>query len=434
MNFMNCEIFKQNIAELFDESVVTSGEQSAIQREMLEHIETCADCKALYEDFCRTMEAITPSVAVEPSVEFSRRLSERIESATPKRKPVRRVLYRIGGAVASVAAMFFVVINILPATPVKAASGYFGKAAAKLNQAQSLFMRVSMRTQSAENFDSLDPTAEFVEHTVQRVGEAWRVDKGDRVMFSDGGQWWQWVESWDEGWTGYGVPSVLVDLMVNPQKLMQFEKSLAEADLGVIYETRNDGGLTFVTVTSPALGDWLESNYMYMSSILESDSRREYAFDRRTKELIAASVYVLYGTEEEKVLTVDQIIYNAPIMSADVARLPEGIEFMEPINANSGARFVGVSARQAAVKVFEAMKSWDVEVLQEGIPFVDVERLRDDYEGVTILEVKDAVRSGLYVGYFVPMKVQYRNGKSEELMVAMRNDTPSGGWILDGGI
>ena len=230
------------------------------------------------------------------------------------------------------------------------------------------------------------------------------------------------------------MPSVLVDLMVNPQKLMQFEKSLAEADLGVIYETRNDGGLTFVTVTSPALGDWLESNYMYMSSILESDSRREYAFDRRTKELIAASVYVLYGTEEEQVLTVDQIIYNAPIMSADVARLPEGIEFMEPINANSGARFVGVSARQAAVKVFEAMKSWDVEVLQEGIPFVDVERLRDDYEGVTILEVKDAVRSGLYVGYFVPMKVQYRNGKSEELMVAMRNDTPSGGWILDGGI
>ena len=431
---MNCEIFKQNIAELFDESVVTSCEQSAIQREMLEHIETCADCKTLYEDFCRTMEAITPSVAVEPSVEFSRRLSERIESATSKRKPIRRVLYRIGGTVASVAAMFFVVINILPATPVKAASGYFGKAAAKLNQAQSLFMRVSMRTQSAENFDYIDPTAEFVEHTVQRVGEAWRVDKGDRVMFSDGGQWWQWVESWNNGRTGYGVPSVLVDLMVNPQKLMQFEKSLAEADLGVIYETRNEGGLTFVTVTSPALGDWLESNYMYMSSILESDSRREYAFDRRTKELIAASVYVLYGTEEEKVLTVDQIIYNAPIMSADVARLPEGIEFVEPLNANSGARFVGISARQAAVKVFEAMKTWDVEVLQEGIPFVDVERLRDDYEGVTILEVKDAVRSGLYVGYFVPMKVQYRNGKSEELMVAMRNDTPSGGWILDGGI
>ena len=434
MNFMNCEIFKQNIAELFDESVVTSCEQSAIQREMLEHIETCADCKSLYEDFCRTMEAITPSVAVEPSADFSHRLSERIEKATPKRKPVRRVLYRVGGAVASVAAMFFVVINILPATPVKAASGYFGKAAAKLNQAQSLFMRVSMRTQSAENFDYIDPTAEFVEHTVQRVGEAWRVDKGDRVMFSDGGQWWQWVESWNNGWTGYGVPSVLVDLMVNPQKLMQFEKSLAEADLGVIYETRNEGGLTFVTVISPALGDWLESNYMYMSSILESNSRREYAFDRRTKELIAASVYVLYGTEEEQVLTVDQIIYNAPIMSADVARLPEGIEFVEPINANSGARFVGVSARQAAVKVFEAMKSWDVEVLQEGIPFVDVERLRDDYEGVTILEVKDAVRSGLYVGYFVPMKVQYRNGKSEELMVAMRNDTPSGGWILDGGI
>ncbi|MBR4064752.1 MAG: zf-HC2 domain-containing protein [Tidjanibacter sp.] len=426
---MNCENFKLNIADLFDEEL-----SAEIKREMLEHIESCDDCKALYEEFSNAIKALTPKQEITPSAEFSARLDKAIAAAEPKRQPVRRVLFRIGGAVASIAAMFLVVVNILPATPAKAASGYFERAATKLGQAQSLFMRLSMRTLPAENFDYTDPSAEFVEHTIQRVGEAWRVDKGDRVAYSDGGQWWQWVESWNNGWKGYGSPSELVSLMVNPHLLLQFEQRLADEFSGVVYETRTDGGCYFVTVTSPALGDWVESNYMYMSSILESDSRREYAFDRRTKELLAASIYMLQGEQQVKVLTLDQIIYNAPMVADDISHLPESIEFVEPLKADSGSSFVGISARQAAIKTFEAMKVWDKELLAEAIPFVDIERLRDDYQGVEILEVKEAVRSGLYVGYFVPMKVKYRNGKSEELMVAMRNDTPSGGWILDGGI
>ncbi len=426
---MNCDNFRQNITELFDEEL-----SAATKREMLEHIESCEECREIYEEYTATIEALTPSREIAPSADFSERLGKAIATAGPKRQPVRRVLFRVAGAVASVAAMFLVVVNILPIAPAKAASGYFERATLKLGQAQSLFMRLSMRTLPAENFDYTDPRAEFVEHTVQRVGEAWRVDKGDRVAYGDGGQWWQWVESWNSGWKGYGSPSDLVSLMVNPHLLLQFEQCLAEEFSGVVYETRTDGGCYFVTVTSPALGDWVESNYMYMSSILESDSRREYAFDRRTKELLAASVYVLQDEQQVKLLTLDQIIYNAPIVADEIGRLPEGIEFIEPLQANSNSSFVGISARQAAIKTFEAMRVWNKELLVEAIPFVDVERLRDDYQGVEILEVKEAVRSGLYVGYFVPMRVKLNNGKIEELMVAMRNDTPNGGWILDGGI
>ncbi|MBR4037205.1 MAG: zf-HC2 domain-containing protein, partial [Tidjanibacter sp.] len=94
---MNCENFKLNIADLFDEEL-----SADIKREMLEHIESCDDCKALYEEFSNAIEALTPKQEIAPSAEFSARLDKAIATAAPKRQPVRRVLFRVAGAVASV--------------------------------------------------------------------------------------------------------------------------------------------------------------------------------------------------------------------------------------------------------------------------------------------------------------------------------------------
>ncbi len=60
--------------------------------------------------------------------------------------------------------------------------------------------------------------------------------------------------------------------------------------------------------------------------------------------------------------------------------------------------------------------------------------LEAHYGGLAVIAIGQAVRSGQYAGVFVPCKVLLANGKTEKLMLALRNDNPEKCWLVDGGL
>ena len=42
--------------------------------------------------------------------------------------------------------------------------------------------------------------------------------------------------------------------------------------------------------------------------------------------------------------------------------------------------------------------------------------------------------SGQYAGVFVPCRVKMSDGRIEKIVLALRNDNPTGSWVADGGL
>ena len=132
-----------------------------------------------------------------------------------------------------------------------------------------------------------------------------------------------------------------------------------------------------------------------------------------------------------------KIVYDAPVDTATLTALPEGIAWNDLRRPLSGTRLAGIGAREAAELILRAMNGWDTEVLNEALRFFGpngCELVRGIYEGVTPSEIGEPVRSGEYPGQFVPCKLLMRDGSVREIMLALRNDNAEGCWVVDGGI
>lgn len=60
--------------------------------------------------------------------------------------------------------------------------------------------------------------------------------------------------------------------------------------------------------------------------------------------------------------------------------------------------------------------------------------MKERYAGCRLLEIQPAFRSGQYAGVFVPCRVKMSDGRIEKIVLALRNDNPTGSWVADGGL
>jgi hypothetical protein len=187
----------------------------------------------------------------------------------------------------------------------------------------------------------------------------------------------------------------------------------------------------------PARGDFSQSDYLLNSSIAESNTLREYRFDKESGRLLDLCISAVLPDGGRSVLLESTgIAYDEPIDRA-IWEVPEGIEWIDLAEPVSGAQLADMTAEEAAARILRAMGPWDKRLLDEALRYYGTgvrEQLEAHYGGLAIISAGKALRSGEYPGVFIPCEILLADGRTEKLMLALRNDNPEKCWLVDGGL
>lgn len=451
---MTCRLFRGQLDELLAGTL-----PDATRRSMEEHASTCEACAAALRDARRALDAATPHIDITLPAGFRERLletarhqlaeqkSETDETAPtgrpPRRRPVRRIIGILSGAMAA-AALVIAALTLGFNTPARAARSNFAQAIVAMNGVRSIRIELHIRTDVDENFDYTNPLDEPVPHTIEAIYSPqllWRIEKPGRKALYDGKHTYLWFDALREGEVlpySPGVAGMLFQL-IDPGQLLSFEEQLTRSHDGSRYTLHREGDTLRLTVHSPAQGDFSQSDYMRNSSVAESDTRREYRFDAASGRLLGGSITFLSADGRERtLLEIDRIEYDAPLDAATLTALPEGITWRDLTRTEAASsRLAGIDASRAARLILDAFATWDTAILDEALSAYGArarQLLRSRYAGATVVECSAPVRSGNYPGLFIPCRLRMADGTTEELHVALRNDNPQRSWVVDGGL
>lgn len=438
---MNCQEFHKMIPDLLAGTL--SPEELTTARE---HLTSCPACAEALRTAREALRSVTPRF--EPSVPegLEVRLLDAVHrrataSKTPERRPRRRLVGLLSGVV-SAAAVVIVVLTFGLNTPARAARNRLTQAIASMEGLRSIRIELRIRTSEQENFDYIDPHREFIPHTLEAIYSPrllWRVEKPGRKALYDGEHTYLWFDSLNDGLIQPYAPDAIgmLNLLIDPSQLLELERQLTRAHTGARYELRREAEVLYLTVISPAQGDFSQSDHERNTSIIESNTRREYRFDALNGRLLGARVTLLAEEGERALLEIDRITYDAPLDTATLTVLPEGINWTDQTRNTPSPRLTGIDAKEAARLILAAFATWDNEILDEALRSYGAharELLQSRYAGATVERLSEPVRSGKYPGWFIPCTLRMGDGSRERIRLALRNDNSAGSWVVDGGL
>lgn len=438
---MNCQEFHKMIPDLLAGTL--SPEELTTARE---HLTSCPACAEALRTARETLRSVTPRF--EPSVPegLEARLLDAVHrratvSKTPERRPRRRLVGLLSGVV-SAAAVVIVVLTFGLNTPARAARNRLTQAIASMEGLRSIRIELRIRTSEQENFDYIDPHREFIPHTLEAIYSPrllWRVEKPGRKALYDGEHTYLWFDSLNDGLIQPYAPDAIgmLNLLIDPSQLLELERQLTRAHTGARYELRREAEVLYLTVISPAQGDFSQSDHERNTSIIESNTRREYRFDALNGRLLGARVTLLAEEGERALLEIDRITYDAPLDTATLTVLPEGINWTDQTRNTPSPRLTGIDAKEAARLILAAFAIWDNEILDEALRSYGAHArklLQSRYAGATVERLSEPVRSGKYPGWFIPCTLRMGDGSRERIRLALRNDNSAGSWVVDGGL
>lgn len=438
---MNCQEFHKMIPDLLAGTL--SPEDLSTARE---HLTTCPACAEALRTAREALRSVTPRF--EPSVPegLEVRLLDAVHrrataSKTPERRPRRRLVGLLSGVVSAAAAVI-VVLTFGLNTPARAARNRLTQAIASMEGLRSIRIELRIRTSEQENFDYIDPHREFIPHTLEAIYSPrllWRVEKPGRKALYDGEHTYLWFDSLNDGLIQPYAPDAIgmLNLLIDPSQLLELERQLTRAHTGARYELRREAEVLYLTVISPAQGDFSQSDHERNTSIIESNTRREYRFDALNGRLLGARVTLLAEEGERALLEIDRITYDAPLDTATLTVLPEGINWTDQTRNTPSPRLTGIDAKEAARLILAAFATWDNEILDEALRSYGAHArklLQSRYAGATVERLSEPVRSGKYPGWFIPCTLRMGDGSRERIRLALRNDNSAGSWVVDGGL
>lgn len=403
------------------------------------------------------IQMLTPKVEVKPSPDMRAKILAAAEktsqqaTAQPKRTRTR-ISYWLG-AVASAAAVIAVAITLTVNNPAHAAHKYFSGAIMAANDIKTMVMKLSVRTQPDEPIDYINPKADFIPATIKVIyGEPmlWSIEKknGRTILYkgadNTGDYVYQWIGRNDSsvGWKAQHEGYVKDDLeiMLNPRLLLEAERRTADRNKSTNYEILDLGELVIVRVWTTAQGDFSKSDYMLNTSLAEAKTFREYSFAKDTGLLHKLRIAVVVDNKPITIMESESIDYNVPLTVADLynKELFDNIPFSDiEIKADKSSPLLGIKADEAAKIVLEAMKEWDMTILDTAMAYFRGELIKvveTKYKGLEVKSIGQPFKSGLYPGQFVKCKVIMADGSKETLTLALRNDNPQRVWVVDGGL
>ena len=431
---MKCSRFRTRIPDLLDGRNFTDEERR--------HLDECPACAAELRAATEALDTVTPRCPIRSSEALRDRILRAAEAAEYARGGSR--LGHLLGTCAAAAAILAGALLLTVRTPAHAARKHFGSAVAAMNDLKTLRIALRIRTKPCEPFTYTDPRLSPVSCTATvEYGDTlrWRIEKAGRIALCDGETVRTWLPQSGEGWCTAAANYRLAeefDLLLDLQGLLLAEQALATRTAGAKYEIAEAGDTVRLTVTMPAQGDFRQSDYLLNSSIAESNTLREYRFDKASGRLLDLRITALLPGGERVVLAEStDIRYDAPVDRAALTACPENIVWRDPSAPLPGMRLFGLSAEAAAKSILRALEKWDEALLDEALHYYGPGArayIEENYRGLTPVAVGKAVRSGRYPGLLVPCEVRLANGGTEKLMLALRNDNPAQCWLVDGGL
>ena len=404
---------------------------------------------------------LTPQVELKPSADMrSRILAAAAEqqaqqasqqAAQPKARP-RRLSYWLG-ATASAAAVVAIAITLTLNSPAYAARRYFSQALIVMQDAKTMVLKGSLRTDANESIDYINPQADFVPATVKVIYDdpmLFSIEKkgGRTVLYKGADDTGDYVYQWANfnnsltGWKSQhaGFVNDELEAILNPRLLLEAEYRTAERNKGSNYVITEVGEMVVVRVSTTAQGDYSESDYMLNTSLAEANTLREYTFDKGTGLLQKLRVVIMIDDKPVTILESESIDYNVPLTAADLydKALFDSITFNDmEIKVEASSPLIGIEADEAAEIILKAMQTWDSEILNTAMFYFKGDLMKvveERYKGVEVRSIGKAQSSGLYPGKFVKCKVIMPDGSKETLRLALRNDNRQGVWVVDGGL
>ena len=414
-----------------------------------------------YNNNEQIIDMLTPKVEVKPSSDLRERILQAAAQQSAQRsaqqaksktvaQPKRHITYWLG-AIGSMAAVVAVAITMMVNTPAYAARKYFSNALLAVQDAKTMIMKLSVRTEADEPIDYINPEDDFIPATVKVIYNdpmLWCIEKQDgRTLLykgadSTGDFVYQWIGGADGkiGWKQNPEGYVEGDLaiMLDPRLLLQAEKGIAKNSKAAKYDILDNGELVIVRVTTTAQGNYSQSDYMMNTSLAEANTVRVYSFAKSTGELVQMRIDFVVDNKPITVIESQSIAYNAELTPADLSSKDlSTISFSQlDIAKSASSPLAGITADEAAKIILQAMKSWDNEILGTAMAYYKdfMPKLESIYKGLEVKSIGKSFSSGLYPGKFVKCKVVLADGKKETLTLALRNDNKNKVWLLDGGL
>ena len=401
------------------------------------------------------IQMLTPTVEVKPSADLKARIlkaaaeqnNANAQPSTPRRSTLRYWL----GAATSMAAVVAIAITFMLNTPAYAARRYFTNAILAASEVKTMIFKGRVRTKADEPIDYINPECDFVPATIKVIYNEpmlWSIEKENgRTIFYKGADQrgnnvYQLIQGFDSGWyaSHAGYVGDELEVFLDPRLLLDAEKKAAAWKRGSQYEIFDNGTSVNVKVTTMAQGDYSESANMLNTSLAEANTIRDYTFDKESGRLTKLRIDMVISSELQKtVLESENIAYDELLTADNLVDSDYSNITFQSLNyqLTGSSPLAGITANKAAKIILSAMSSWDTTILDTALYFYngDVrDVVKHKYEGLQIVKIEKATKSGLYPGRFVKCKVILADGTEETLNIALRNDNSAKVWLLDGGI
>jgi hypothetical protein len=416
------------------------------------HLESCAECRFQYAAIETLQNRLidhgqaAAGVTVVDSV--MRRVHERENE--PQRKNILNIFlkHRWGFGLGMAASMAAIVLMVVMGTSKMqvAAAQVMSRGAQAVAHLSSIHLRGHLRTAPADNFSAIMADQEFVTVELWEQFEPtpkWRVDKPGRTAIMDGESTLLFIKP-DYAYKLPQPSSSAFDTqwlheLANLNRTLSRELSAIKAHGWpvALSQERGADGKSKSVITVEAKSGLLTGDYLKNKFFGTADTRRVYVFDDEAERLEAVKIYVHAESGEKLVFELDQIDYNQPMEPGVFQlQLPANVVWekeMEILPDND--KYAAMTPEVAARTFFEACarKDWN-----EVSKFCTIRaRLKEHLGALEVLNIGQSFTSAVSLvsgAHFVPYEIKLKDGQIRKHNLALKRDTHTQRWFIDGGI
>jgi hypothetical protein len=405
------------------------------------------------ESFEKLPDRNGQSVAQEPISGTAKRRARQEQNQNNtkygKETLMRRLFTRWGFGLSATAAVAAIVLVSILASPKEVqgkAAEVMTKGARALAKLSSVHFQGQMRTAPRDNFSAIMPEQEFAKIELWKQFEPdlkWRVEKPGRIAVMDGTSSVLFIKP---DYAVKGPPSRsafdtdLFHHMADLSDTLLNELSAIRAHgfpVTLTQERAADGKAKSV-VTVQAKSGLADGDYLKNKFFTTADTRRVYVFDDQTELLESVKVYLSETAGENLIFELNQLEYNHPIdVGVFQLQLPDKVNWKQDMETlPDNAKYAAMTPEQAARAFLEACSRED---WTEAGKFNSrlSESFKQDRGGLQLISLGKAFTaaiSRINGAQFVPYEIKYKNGEVVKHNLALKKDSRTGRWFVDGGI
>lgn len=305
---MNCNDFKNKVADLFDKNIDMHTEA-----QMNEHMANCHECKAYYDELRETFSMLQPKEATNMS-----------KAKTPHR------LWHYAAAAVVFLLGFIIGWSHLFSTPAVADDtklAFIRQSIQSVQNVGSFQMEVYARTMQQDNFAYFSPGMPFVKTNIQLLRQNdslfYRVEKANgRTVVSDGREQYMWIPNslYIKGSQETNFLEHFTNLMFPERLLAMQESAIALSKENNVTQTETD---TTIVLTVDGTEKYSDLRQLFEKGHMD-DCRTivESTFTKNDGLLRFAKLWVIKDGKKTLLLHIDNIRYNVMLNKDDITRLP----------------------------------------------------------------------------------------------------------------